>query len=165
MQYKESDVQSSTSTIVGSQQMNNENDADGVNDSPEKLINEDDLRRLFFLPSELNASQIVDNPKIQKTTSLKFEPKVLPFTNPKLLKAESFLKMPRDEFEKSLLQVKANTNVPSDKSAGAIKLKLHLMNYIGTICSESSRLADAFVQVELYKDLVLIIKNGHSLEM
>ena len=73
--------------------------------------------------------------------------------------------MARDEFDKSLDAIKANTNVPSDKSAGAIKLKLHLMNYIGTVCSESSKLADAFVQIELYKDLIMIIKNGHNLEM
>ena len=61
--------------------------------------------------------------------------------------------------------IKSNTNVPTDKSAGAIKIKLHLMNYIGTLCTESARFADVFVQCELYKDLLLIIKNGHNLEM
>ena len=90
---------------------------------------------------------------------------MLPITNPKLHKAETFIQMPRDEYEKSIETIKSNTNVPSDKSAGAIKLKLHLMNYIGTLCSESSKLADSFVQVELYKDLLSIIKNGHNLEM
>ena len=75
------------------------------------------------------------------------------------------MKLPKEEFEKSLEMIKSNTTVPSDKSAGAIKLKLHLMNYIGTVCTESSKLADAFVQVDLYRDLILIIKNGHNLEM
>lgn len=73
--------------------------------------------------------------------------------------------MSKDEFFKSLDLIKSNTNVPSDKSAGAIKLKLHLMNYIGTLCTESTRLADSFIQIELYKDLLGIIKNGHNLEM
>ena len=122
-------------------------------------------KKLFFLPNELNRSHIIDNPKIQKPASLKYEPKVLPFTNQKLFKADTFLKLPKDEFEKSLDAIKVNTNVPNDKSAGAIKLKLHLMNYIGTVCTESGKLADAFVQIELYKDLILIIKNGHNLEM
>ncbi len=73
--------------------------------------------------------------------------------------------MPRDEFEKSIEMIKANTNVPQDKSASAIKLKLHLMNYIGTLCTESSKLADSFIQIDLHKDLMQIIKNGHNLEM
>lgn len=55
--------------------------------------------------------------------------------------------------------------MPSDKSAGAIKIKLHLMNYIGTLCLESSKFADSFIQIELYNDLLSIIKNGHNIEM
>lgn len=73
--------------------------------------------------------------------------------------------MPREEFEKSLEIIKANTNVPQDKSAGAIKIKLHLMNYIGTLCLESSKFADSFIRIELYNDLLVIIKNGHNIEM
>jgi serine/threonine-protein kinase ULK4 len=130
--------------------------------------NEDNLneyRRLFFLPSELHVSQIIDNPKIQKPGSLKFEPKVLPLQNQKLHKTESFLHVNKDEYEKGVELIKANCNVPADKSAGSIKLKLHLLNYIGTLCSESSKLADSFVNVELYKDLLTIVRNGHNLEM
>ena len=96
---------------------------------------------------------------------MKFEPKALPFTNPKYLKAQTLLALSRDEFLKCMSVIKSNTNVPSDKSAGAIKLKLHLMNYIGTLCCESTRLADSFVQIELYKDLMTICKNGHNIEM
>ena len=96
---------------------------------------------------------------------MKFEPKALPFSNQKLLKTSSFLSLAKSDYEKGLDQIKANTNVPSDKSASAIKLKLHLMNYIGTLCMESSRLADSFIQVGLYKELLHIVKNGHSLEM
>jgi hypothetical protein len=105
------------------------------------------------------------NIKIQKPASLKFEPKVLPITNQKLLKTETFLQTTRDEFERGIETIKMNTNVPTDKSAGAIKLKLHLLNYIGTLSCESSKIADAFIQFELYKDLLLIVKNGHNLEM
>ena len=155
---------SSTSTITSSQQQNDRTEKfDASNNINTAARN--DLKRLFFLPNELNTSQIIDNPKIQKPASLKYEPKVLPFTNQKLFKADTFMKLPKDEFEKSLEVIKSNTNVPSDKSAGAIKLKLHLMNYIGTVCTESSKLADAFVQADLYRDLILIIKNGHNLEM
>jgi len=111
------------------------------------------------------ATPIVDNPKIQKASLLKFEPKALPFANAKLFKASTFLQMATPEFEKSLEQIRANTVVPSDKSAGAIKLKIHLLNYIATLCTESTRLADAFVRIGLFTDLLHIIKNGHSLEM
>ena len=75
------------------------------------------------------------------------------------------MQLSKAEFDRSLEQIKANTVVPADKSAGAIKLKLHLMNYIGTLCVESAKLADAFIQCELYKELIQIVKNGHNLEM
>ena len=39
------------------------------------------------------------------------------------------------------------------------------MNYIGTICSESCEMANAFVEAEIYKELSTIIKSGHNLEM
>ena len=166
LQYKESEepnlASSSTSTLTSQQQNDRTEKFDITNTN---LAARNDLKRLFFLPNELNTSQIIDNPKIQKPASLKYEPKVLPFTNQKLFKADTFVKLPKDEFEKSLEAIRSNTNVPSDKSAGAIKLKLHLMNYIGTVCTESSKLADAFVQIDLYRDLILIIRNGHNLEM
>jgi hypothetical protein len=85
--------------------------------------------------------------------------------NPKLHKTTSFLQISKDEFDKNIEIIKANTNVPTDKSAGAIKIKLHLMNYIGTLSLESSKFADTFIQIELYNDLLAIIKNGHNLEM
>ena len=157
MQYKESEVQSSASTLVDSEVIA---ECDEV-----KQGKISEMKNLFFMPSELNASQIIDNPKIQKPKDLKFEPKALPFSNPKLLKADTFLKISREEFEKSIELIKANANVPSDKSAGAMKLKLNLMNYIGTMCNESSKLADAFINVELHKDLLAIIKNGYHLDM
>ncbi len=97
--------------------------------------------------------------------ALKFEPKVLPINSAKLLKADTFLKLPRDEFDRSIEAIKSNTNLPADKSAGAMKIKLHLMNYIGTLCNESGKMADAFLEVELYKDLMLIIKNGYHVDM
>jgi hypothetical protein len=124
-----------------------------------------DYRSMFFMSSELSVSPIVDNPKIHKLSLLKFEPKALPFSNQKLLKTSSFLQMAKPDYERGLEQIKANCQVPSDKSAQAIKLKLHLMNYIGTLCLDSSKLADSFVQIELYKDLLNIVKNGHNLEM
>jgi hypothetical protein len=154
VQCKESDERSSTSTVVSVKLNDNERNA-GLNE----------YRRLFFLPSELNTSQIIDNPKIQKASALKFEPKALPSTNAKYHKSESLLTLSKDEMVKFLELIKVNTNVPSDKSAGAIKIKLNLMNYIGSLCCESSRLADSFVQIELYKDLLSIVKNGHNLEM
>ena len=75
------------------------------------------------------------------------------------------MQISKDEFDRGIEAIKSNTNVPADKSAGAIKLKLHLLNYIGTLCCESSKLADAFIHFELYKDLLSIVKNGHNLEM
>jgi len=125
----------------------------------------DDSRRMFFIASELVASAIVDNPKIQKASLLKFEPKALPFSNAKLFKSSTFLQLAKPEFEKGLEQIKANTIVPNDKSAGAIKVKIHLLNYIAILCTESSKLADCFLRIELYTDLLQIIKNGHTIEM
>lgn len=61
--------------------------------------------------------------------------------------------------------IKSQTNVPVDKTASAIKTKLQLLNYIGCMCVESTQMADAFINIELYKDITLIIKNGHNLEM
>lgn len=73
--------------------------------------------------------------------------------------------MSKEEFNKSMELIKSHTNVPNDKSAGAIKLKLHLMNYIGTMCCDSNRIADAMIHFDLHKELLLIIKNGHNIEM
>ncbi|CAF0783549.1 unnamed protein product [Brachionus calyciflorus] len=156
---KDSDLNESTNTLV-SQNFDKE---EKLTDTMIESLNE--YRRLFFLPSELNASQIVDNPKIQKPVAMKFEPKALTYINAKLFKAENFTKISKDEYSKVMETIKANTNVPTDKSAGAIKQKLHLMNYIGTMCCESNKIADSLIQVELYKDLLNIIKNGHNLEM
>lgn len=161
LQYKESDAvhsaSSTTSTLVDSQVIAERNEA--------RHNKNNEMRKLFFVPSELNKSQIIDNPKIQKPATLKYEPKVLPFNNPKMQKADTFLKLPRDELDNCLTMVKNNTNVPSDRSAGAMKLKLHLLNYIGTLCNDSSRMADAFLGIELHKELLGIIKNGNHLEL
>ncbi len=71
----------------------------------------------------------------------------------------------REDFNKHLHYIKCNTVVSNDKSALMIKSKLQLMNYIGCLCTESSQMADEFINIELYKDLVLIVKSGHNLEM
>ena len=75
------------------------------------------------------------------------------------------LQVTRDEFNKHLDFIKSNANVTNDKSALVIKSKLQLMNYIGCLCTESSQIADEFMNIELYKDLILIVKSGHNLEM
>lgn len=80
-------------------------------------------------------------------------------------KADTFTNMNKDDLEKALEQIKANTMLTNDKTPGAIKLKLHIMNYLGTMCTESSKLSDAFIQIELYRELFGIVKNGHNLEM
>ena len=75
------------------------------------------------------------------------------------------MRLSKDDFQKYIDLIKSHTNVPSDKSAAAIKSKLQIMNYIGTICSESCEMANAFVEAEIYKELSTIIKSGHNLEM
>jgi hypothetical protein len=82
-----------------------------------------------------------------------------------IVKAETFLQLPRDEFIRSLELIKFNANLTSDKSAIAIKTKLQMMNYIGYMCLTSSQLADEFINIELYKELLIVIKSGHNLEM
>ncbi len=67
LQCKESDVNSSTSTLVGGSQALNNNQDDEVDNHNEKKIVRiriNDSKRMFFMPSELNASQIIDNPKV-----------------------------------------------------------------------------------------------------
>lgn len=54
VQCKDSDENSGTSTLVSQQ-----DDADDT-----KFASRNEYRRLFFVPSELNVSQIVDNPKV-----------------------------------------------------------------------------------------------------
>ena len=50
LQCKDIDEQSSLSTLTSQ--------------SNDKFLSQDEYRRLFFLPSELNVSQIVDNPRV-----------------------------------------------------------------------------------------------------
>ena len=50
LQCKDLDEQSSLSTLTSQ--------------SNDKFLSQDEHRRLFFLPSELNVSQIVDNPRV-----------------------------------------------------------------------------------------------------
>jgi serine/threonine-protein kinase ULK4 len=133
--------------------------------SVSKSFSKFESKKPFFISTELNTSQIIDNPKIQKPSSLKFEPKSLPIANNGLFRAEKLLKLPRSEFNKQLDIIKQNTNVPTEKTAIVIKNKLHLLNYIGFICTESSQIANELIDIELYKDLVSIIKGGHNLEM
>lgn len=52
VQCQESDEQSGTSTLVSQ------------HDDDNKYASRNEYRRLFFVPSELNVSQIVDNPKV-----------------------------------------------------------------------------------------------------
>lgn len=156
---KDSEIRNSASTLVSQNFEKEDNLTETFIDSFNQY------RSLFFLPSELIMSQIVDNPKIQKPITMKFEPKALTFINSKFFKVENFFKISKDECNKIIDIIKQNTTVPAEKTAGAIKQKLHLLNYIGTLCSESDKLADLFVQAELYKDLLSIIKNGHNLEM
>lgn len=54
VQCKESGEQSGTSTLVSQRDENEDN----------KFASRNEYRRLFFVPSELNVSQIVDNPKV-----------------------------------------------------------------------------------------------------
>lgn len=138
-----------------------------IEDRPnnEKHESKDEYRRLFFTAGELDVTPIVDNSKIVKASLLKFEPKALPFSNAKLFKTSTFLQLSKSEFDKGIDQIRANTNLPSDKSAGAIKLKLQFLNYIGTLCLESSKMADAFIQFEIYKELLHLVKNGLNLDM
>lgn len=49
LQCKDLDEQSSLSTLTS---------------QSDKFLSQDEYRRLFFLPSELNVSQIVDNPRV-----------------------------------------------------------------------------------------------------
>lgn len=54
VQCKESDEQSNSNTLVSQRDEDDEN----------KFASRNEYRRLFFVPSELNVSQIVDNPKV-----------------------------------------------------------------------------------------------------
>ena len=67
IQYKESDEQSSVSTVVASQKATAASQRETLDnmapkDKEQQSLNE--YRRMFFLPSELNVSQIIDNPKV-----------------------------------------------------------------------------------------------------
>lgn len=77
IQYKESDEQKSASNSVSTvimsgpkvkQDQTGENELAEVVSKDRSSLNE--YRRMFFLPSELNMSQIVDNPKVRKFFSI-----------------------------------------------------------------------------------------------
>jgi hypothetical protein len=86
-------------------------------------------------------------------------------SNSRMHKAESLIHLGNEELDNWLQSIKSNTNVPSDKSANAIKIKLNLLNYIGTLCYESSQLANLLMQADLHIELLQVAKNGHNLEM
>ncbi len=56
LQYKDSEAQSSTSTLVDSQVIAERDEA--------SKLKTNEAKKLFFMPSELTASQIIDNPKV-----------------------------------------------------------------------------------------------------
>ena len=114
--------------------------------------------------------------KIQEVASLKYDVKVLPFKNPNMLQ------MGRDELAKCIELIKANTNVPAAAAAaggagdgasdgkaatvaGMAKLKLHVLNYIGSMCVESSMVADTFIEHNVHKELLATIRTGANLEL
>ncbi len=55
---QESDLASSSTSLIPTQQQNDE-----LQDN--KFSSKNEYRRMFFTPSELNVSQIVDNPKVK----------------------------------------------------------------------------------------------------
>lgn len=65
---KESDQQSSTNTLVS--QSNTFDKDENFSETLVETLNE--YRRMFFLPSELNVNQIVDNPKVKFKSKFRF---------------------------------------------------------------------------------------------
>ncbi|CAF5028606.1 unnamed protein product, partial [Rotaria sp. Silwood1] len=62
----------------------------------------------------------------------------------------------------------SNTTAGSPTNANGMRLKPHLLNYIGYTCLEqanSGPFADALIAKEIHKDLLNIITNGTTMEL
>ncbi|XP_072174268.1 serine/threonine-protein kinase ULK4-like [Diadema setosum] len=129
-----------------------------------KISHEDslDVDVTIFTQWDLGVSPIVDNPKIQKPASLKFDTRTLGIPVHSLEKLH--------KMSESAIQIFFGNVADSlgskggDKSAGAQRTKLQLLNYVGTICSNGA-LARAVATSKLIPCLLQLLKPSQPLEI
>ncbi|CAF1149541.1 unnamed protein product [Rotaria sp. Silwood1] len=126
------------------------------------------LRKMLFTKTELQPTAIIENKTIQKTLPFKFENKLLPF---QLGKYENLSRLSSVDLQEHASMIKkelSNTTAGSPTNANGMRLKPHLLNYIGYTCLEqanSGPFADALIAKEIHKDLLNIITNGTTMEL
>ncbi|XP_063952872.1 serine/threonine-protein kinase ULK4-like [Lytechinus pictus] len=129
-----------------------------------KISHEDslDVDVSIFTQWDLSVSPIIDNPKIQKPASLKFESRSMGIpvhSNDKLLKmTDTALQIYLGNITESL------ASKSGDKSAGTQRTKLQLLNYVGTICG-TGVVARAIAVSKLIPCMINLLKPSQPLEI
>ncbi|CAF1313394.1 unnamed protein product [Adineta steineri] len=126
------------------------------------------IRKMLFSKAELQPTSIVENQKIQKTLPFKFENKLLPF---QLGKYENLSRLSSVDLQEHANMIKKElsiTSAGSPTNANGMRVKLNLLNYIGSTCLEqtnSGAFADVLIIKDVHKDLLNLITNGGSMEL
>ncbi|XP_030856242.1 serine/threonine-protein kinase ULK4 [Strongylocentrotus purpuratus] len=129
-----------------------------------KISHEDslDVDVNIFTQWDLSVSPIIDNPKIQKPASLKYDTRSLGIpvhSNDKLVKmTDTALQIYLGNLTEAL------ASKSGDKSAGTQRTKLQLLNYVGTICGNGA-VAKAVAVSKLIPCMINLLKTSQPLEI
>ncbi|XP_077997486.1 serine/threonine-protein kinase ULK4-like [Glandiceps talaboti] len=121
-----------------------------------------EMKELIYTTWDLTVTQIIDNPKIQKPLSLKWDPKALPTQTPNIEKLKKMKPEELEEHSNGLAEV-LNKAV-NDKSAGSQRMRVQLLTYIAAICNDSS-LAAVVIKTKLVSAVQQQIKTPQHLEI
>ncbi|XP_070570281.1 serine/threonine-protein kinase ULK4-like isoform X2 [Ptychodera flava] len=121
-----------------------------------------EMKELIFTVWDLTTTQIIDNPKIQKPTSLKWDNKALPLQAPTV---EKLKKMKPEEIE-DLMNTLADTlsKAVNDKTASSQRMRIQLLTYIAALCNDSTLAAYA-IKSRLVSALQQQLKSPQHLEI
>lgn len=114
---------------------------------------------LIYHPSDFQVTQIVDNSKIQKPSSAKYDPKVLPVPPYTVEKLSSMSEKEWVKHVKSIVEClsTAEKGPPSQK-------RIHLLHYLAGIASNAT-MATALVKQALLTCLCKVVKDTTHIEV
>ncbi|XP_033114833.1 serine/threonine-protein kinase ULK4-like isoform X2 [Anneissia japonica] len=130
---------------------------------PRKQWEEDGnvTKELMYQVWDLTVTPIVDNPKILKPAPLKYEAKSLPHT---CHSPERCLKLSKRELNEHFSSVYDALVKENDKSAGGQRLKVQMLNYLGSLASNAD-LAQEILKSKLRVLLQQLLKANNALEI
>ncbi|XP_006823231.1 serine/threonine-protein kinase ULK4-like [Saccoglossus kowalevskii] len=161
-QYRKSQVKQSRKTTGRTSEMQGMNMGRLNRDRKPSDSHSAEMKDLIFTTWDLTVTQIIDNPKIQKVASLKWDSKALPMQVPSMEKVK---KLKTEEVEDLLLAL-ADTlsKAINDKSASSQRMRVQLLNYIACLANEAS-VAALMIRSKLVPALQQQIKSPQHLEI